>query len=66
MIAYSCMIDKFPHIKLFQRAIYQAGYHVITISSPTFTNFMVNASKTAIPDLNWNHFYLRIQLVLIT
>jgi len=36
-------------MKLFQRAFYQAGYHVITISSPTFTNFMVNASKTAIP-----------------
>ena len=36
-------------MKLFQRAFYQAGYHVIAISSPTFTNFMVNASKTAIP-----------------
>ncbi|MCP3850659.1 MAG: alpha/beta hydrolase [Gammaproteobacteria bacterium] len=36
-------------MKLFQRAFYQAGYHVITISSPTFTNFMVNASQTAIP-----------------
>ncbi|NOQ80066.1 MAG: alpha/beta hydrolase [Gammaproteobacteria bacterium] len=36
-------------MKLFQRAFYQAGYHVVTISSPTFTNFMVNASKTAIP-----------------
>lgn len=36
-------------MKIFQRAFYQAGYHVITISSPTFSNFMVNASKTAIP-----------------
>ncbi len=36
-------------MKFFQRAFYQAGYHVVTISSPTFTNFMVNASKTAIP-----------------
>ena len=36
-------------MQLFQRAFYQAGYHVITISSPTFSNFMVNASKTAIP-----------------
>ncbi len=36
-------------MQVFQRAFYQAGYHVITISSPTFTNFMVNASKTAIP-----------------
>jgi hypothetical protein len=36
-------------MQLFQRAFYQSGYHVITISSPTFTNFMLNASKTAIP-----------------
>ena len=36
-------------MKIFQRAFYQAGYHVITISSPTFSNFMVTASKTAIP-----------------
>lgn len=36
-------------MKLFQRIFYQAGFHVITISSPTFSNFMVNASKTAIP-----------------
>ncbi len=36
-------------MQLFQRAFYQAGYHVVTISSPTFTNFMVNASKTAVP-----------------
>jgi hypothetical protein len=36
-------------MKLFQRAFYQAGFHVVTISSPTFTNFMVNASKTAVP-----------------
>lgn len=36
-------------MRLFQRAFYQAGFHVITLSSPTFSNFMVNASKTAIP-----------------
>ena len=36
-------------MKLFQRIFYQAGFHVITLSSPTFSNFMVNASKTAIP-----------------
>lgn len=36
-------------MKLFQRVFYQAGFHVVTLSSPTFTNFMVNASKTAIP-----------------
>ena len=36
-------------MQLFQRAFYQAGFHVITLSSPTFSNFMVNVSKTAIP-----------------
>ncbi|MDX2504093.1 MAG: alpha/beta hydrolase [Gammaproteobacteria bacterium] len=36
-------------MKLFQRAFYHAGFHVITLSSPTFSNFMVNASTTAIP-----------------
>lgn len=36
-------------MKLFQKAFYQAGFHVITLSSPTFSNFMVNASQTAIP-----------------
>ncbi len=36
-------------MKLFQRVFYQAGFHVIALSSPTFTNFMVNASTTGIP-----------------
>ena len=36
-------------MKLLQRAFYHAGYHVITLSSPTFSNFMLNASQTAIP-----------------
>ena len=34
---------------LFQRAFYKAGFHVVSISSPTFSNFMVNASQTGIP-----------------
>lgn len=40
---------KSEKMKFFQRAFYQAGFHVVTLSSPTFSNFMVNASKTAIP-----------------
>lgn len=36
-------------MRLFQRAFYQAGFHVITISSPTVSNFILNASTTAIP-----------------
>lgn len=36
-------------MRLFQRAFYQAGYHVVTISSPTVSNFILNASTTGIP-----------------
>jgi hypothetical protein len=31
------------------RAFYQAGFHVVSISSPTYTNFLVAASKTGVP-----------------
>ena len=30
------------------RAFYQAGYHVVSISSPTFNNFVIAASKTGV------------------
>ncbi len=36
-------------MKLFQRAFYNAGFHVVSINSPTVSNFMLNASETAIP-----------------
>ncbi len=31
------------------RAFYQAGFHVVSISSPTYTNFAATASKTSVP-----------------
>lgn len=31
------------------RAFYQAGFHVVSISSPTFMNFIVAASRTGVP-----------------
>lgn len=31
------------------RAFYQAGFHVVSISSPTYMNFVVAASKTGVP-----------------
>jgi hypothetical protein len=31
------------------RAFYQAGFHVVSISSPTYTNFVISASKTGVP-----------------
>ena len=31
------------------RAFYQAGFHVVSLSSPTHPNFIVSASKTSVP-----------------
>ena len=31
------------------RAFYQAGFHVVSLSSPTYTNFLVSASETGVP-----------------
>ena len=31
------------------RAFYQAGFHIVSISSPTFSNFVVSASRTSVP-----------------
>jgi len=33
----------------FQRIFYQAGFHVICLSSPTFMNFITTASATSLP-----------------
>lgn len=38
-----------PKVKGLQRAFYQAGFSVISISSPTHMNFIVNASSTKVP-----------------
>jgi hypothetical protein len=36
-------------MKLLQRVFYQAGFHVISISSPTHQNFIINASTHSVP-----------------
>lgn len=36
-------------VKKLQRVFYQAGFHVVAISSPTVPNFMLNASTSVIP-----------------
>ncbi|MCK5826349.1 MAG: alpha/beta hydrolase [Desulfuromusa sp.] len=42
-----------PKMIHMQKAFYQAGYHVISISSPTYSSFIINASKSMVPgDLN--------------
>ncbi len=38
-----------PKMINMQKAFYQAGYHVLSISSPTFSNFIINASKSMVP-----------------
>ncbi|HHH38325.1 MAG TPA: alpha/beta hydrolase [Sedimenticola sp.] len=34
---------------LMQKAFYQAGFHVISLSSPTYQNFIVTGSSTGVP-----------------
>ena len=36
-------------MQMMQRAFYAAGFHVISISSPTHPNFIVSASSTGVP-----------------
>ena len=38
-----------PKMVTMQKALYQAGFHVISISSPTYLDFVVNASATMVP-----------------
>jgi hypothetical protein len=38
-----------PKMQLMQKAFYRAGYHVISISSPTHPNFIVAASTSGVP-----------------
>ncbi|MDH3870164.1 MAG: hypothetical protein OET08_12395, partial [Desulfuromonadales bacterium] len=36
-------------MKVMQKAFYQAGYHVVSLSSPTHPNFIVAASTSGVP-----------------
>lgn len=38
-----------PKMINMQKALYQAGFNVISISSPTVANFIINASSTMVP-----------------
>lgn len=38
-----------PKMQIMQRAFYHAGYHVISLSSPTHPNFIVAASSSGVP-----------------
>lgn len=37
------------HSETMQKAFYQAGFHVISLSSPTHMNFIITASSTGVP-----------------
>lgn len=36
-------------VKLLQKAFYQAGFHVLSLTSPTHPNFIINASTSSVP-----------------
>ena len=36
-------------MKTMEKAFYQAGFHVVSISSPTFSDFIVTASESSVP-----------------
>ena len=38
-----------PKMVTMQKALYQGGFHVISITSPTYLDFVVNASTTMVP-----------------
>lgn len=40
---------KSPKVKMLLRAFYQAGFHVVTLSSPTHPSFIVSASSNSVP-----------------
>lgn len=41
--------DRTPNLLTMMKAFYQAGFHVITLPSPTNTNFIVSGSQSSIP-----------------
>ncbi len=36
-------------MRVLQRALYQAGFHVLSLSSPTHMNFIISSSETMVP-----------------
>ena len=38
-----------PKMINMQKALYQAGFHVLSVSSPTYSSFIINASETMVP-----------------
>jgi predicted alpha/beta-fold hydrolase len=40
-----------PKMQVLQKAFYQAGFHVVSLASPTHPNFIVSASESGMPGL---------------
>jgi len=38
-----------PKMKMMEKAFYQGGFHVVSLSSPTYANFILSASTTQVP-----------------
>ena len=49
LIAGSGSNHRAPKLVAMMKALYQAGYHVITLPSPTHPNFIISASQSTIP-----------------
>ncbi len=49
LIAGSGSSDRAPKLMTMMKALYQAGFHVITLPSPSHGNFIVSASQSRVP-----------------
>ena len=49
LIAGAGASDQSPKLVTMMKALYQAGFHVITLPSPSHTNFIVSASQSRVP-----------------
>ena len=49
LIAGTGSSDRAPKLVTMMKALYQAGYHVITLPSPTHPNFIISASRSQRP-----------------
>jgi pimeloyl-ACP methyl ester carboxylesterase len=49
LIAGAGASDRAPKLLTMMKALYQAGFHVITLPSPTNSNFIISASQSRVP-----------------
>src|SRR5664279_2098508 len=49
LIAGAGASDQAPKLLTMMKAFYQAGFHVITLPSPSHSNFIISASQSSIP-----------------